>query len=78
MYIEFQLPQELARVIVGAIQAEIAIWADKYQVPTSAYSQKTIKNTHRLGFNHEKYFSLFIMTWNRFDFKIVNISNEKY
>jgi hypothetical protein len=79
VYIEFSLPRGMStRVMANAIKAEVAIWADKYQVPASAYSQKTIKYTHRLGFNHEKYFSLFSMTWNSFDFQIVNIINEKY
>jgi len=79
VYIEFTLPQGIStRVMSEAIKAEVAIWANKYQVPDSAYSQKTIKYTHRLGFNHEKYFSLFSMTWDKFNFQIVNIVNEKY
>ena len=79
MYIEFQLPQGMStRVMANAIKADIAIWADRYQVPASVYSQKTIKYTHRLGFNHEKYFSLFIMTWNSFNFQVINIVNERY
>jgi hypothetical protein len=79
MYVEFQLPVGMStRVMANAIMADIALWADKYQIPNSAYSQKTIKHTHRLGFNHEKYFSLFSMTWDSFNFQIVNIANEKY
>jgi hypothetical protein len=79
VYVEFQLPQGIStRVMANAVKADIAIWADRYQVPDSAYSQKTIKYTHRLGFNHEKYFSLFSMTWDSFDFQIVNIANERY
>jgi hypothetical protein len=87
MYIEFQLPQGMStRVMSGAIQAEVALWAHKHQIPDSAYSQKTIKHTHRLGFNNEKYFSLFSMTWQSdredvsswFQYRIVNIVNERY
>jgi hypothetical protein len=79
MYIEFPLPHGIStRVMSEAIKASIAIWADKYSVPPSALSQKTIKYTHRLGFTHEKYFSLFSMTWDQFDFQIVNIANERY
>ena len=62
----------------NAIKAHVAIWAAKYEIPASAYSQKTIKYTHRLGFTHEKYFSLFSMTWDGSDFQIVNIANERY
>jgi hypothetical protein len=64
--------------MANAIKAEVALWANQYGVPDSAYSQKTIKYTHRLGFNNEKYFSLFSMTWNKFDFQIVRIENERY
>jgi hypothetical protein len=79
VYIEFSLPHGIStRVIANAIQAEVDTWAEQYQIPASAYSQKTIKYTHRLGFNDEKYFSLFSMTWNKFDFQIVNIANERY
>jgi hypothetical protein len=78
MYIEFQLPQGISHTVANAIKAHVAIWADKYNIPSSAYSQKTIKYTHRLGFNNEKYFSLFSMTWDSFDFRIVNIANERY
>ena len=78
MYIEFQLPPDLRTVIANAIKAEVAIWANRYGVPDSEYSQKTIKYTHRLGFNKQKHFSLFSMTWNMFDYRIVNIENERY
>jgi len=79
MYVEFQLPHGMStRVMSNAIKSDIAIWADRYQVPDSAYSQKTIKYTHRLGFNHERYFSLFSLTWTSFEFRIVNIDNERY
>jgi hypothetical protein len=78
VYVEFQLPQGMSRVIAEAIKSSIALWADRYQIPQSAYSQKTIKNTHRLGFNHEKYFSLFSITYTDFSFQIVNIANERY
>jgi hypothetical protein len=78
VYIEFQLPPDLRNVIANAIKAEVAIWANKYGVPESDYSQKTIKYTHRLGFNKEQHFSLFSMTWDKFNFQIVRIENERY
>ena len=78
MYIEFQLPPGLRNAIANAIKAEVAVWADRYGVSDSDYSQKTIKYTHRLGFNKEKYFSLFSMTWDKFDYKIINVTNKKY
>jgi hypothetical protein len=78
VYIEFLLTPGLKHANVEAIKKEIAIWIKQYGVPDSDYSQKTIKNTHRLGFNKEKHFSLFCMTWNKFDYQVVNIANEKY
>ena len=78
MYIEFQLPPSLRNQVAAAIKAEVAIWANRYGVPDSDYSQKTIKYTHRLGFTKEKHFSLFSMTWNMFDYQIVRIENERY
>jgi hypothetical protein len=78
MYVEFKLPESLAHVVLGAIKSSINLWADKYKIPATGYSQKTIKYTHRLGFNKEEYFSLFSMTYTGFDFRIVNIVNEKY
>jgi hypothetical protein len=79
MFIEFQLPKEIStRIMANAIKAEVAVWASRYGVPDSDYSQKTIKYTHRLGFNKEKHFSLFSITWNKFDYRIVSIENERY
>jgi hypothetical protein len=78
VYIEFDLPPSLRNPIAEAIKASIALWANKYEIPTTGYSQKTIKYTHRLGFNREEYFSLFSMTYQDFNFRIVNIANEKY
>jgi hypothetical protein len=77
MYIEFELPRgEYYGHVLTLIKAEIVSWTAKYNVP---YSQKTIKYTHRLGFNNEEYFSLFPMTWTSdIPFKIINIANEQY
>jgi hypothetical protein len=81
MYIEFQLSPDNndmhARHRLWAIKQEIDTWVRQHQVV--GYSQKTIKYTHRLGFNDERYFSLFSMTWTLdIPFQIVRIENEKY
>jgi hypothetical protein len=79
MYVEFELPTSGTHATVNAIRIAIARWASQYEIPLTGYSEKTIKYTHRLGFNREEYFSLFSMTWNEhFEFRIVNISNERY
>lgn len=78
MYVQFELPQGIAHVVVDAIKSSIKLWASHYNIPDNGYSQKTIKYTHRLGFNRDEYFSLFSMTYTDFSFKIVNIENERY
>jgi hypothetical protein len=78
VYVEFALLPGLRNAVAEAIKAEVAIWANRYDVPNGEYSQKTIKYTHRLGFNKQNHFSLFVMTWTKFDYRIVNIENERY
>jgi hypothetical protein len=80
VYIEFSLGEGVGGLPayrkLEIIKEEIKNWAQRYDV---AYTQKTIKYTHRLGFNNEKHFSLFSMTWTpEIPFQIVNIANEKY
>jgi hypothetical protein len=85
MYIEFQLlptghtlaTDMSTHHLLLLIKQEIDRWIKQHGVV--GYSQKTIKYTHRLGFNNEKYFSLFSMTWtSEIPYRIVNIENEKY
>jgi hypothetical protein len=84
VFIEFKLPQdESYGYVLNLIKVEIVDWATRYNVP---YTQKTIKYTHRLGFNKEEYFSLFSMTWQSgkadcpswLNYQIINIANERY
>lgn len=85
MYIEFDLtprgrtfsPDMTAQYFLSLIKQEIDLWIQQYGVV--GHSQKTIKYTHRLGFNNEKYFSLFSMTWTSdIPYRIVDIANERY
>lgn len=85
MYIEFQLlpdrstfaPTMSAHSRLMLIKQEIDRWTQQHGVV--GHSQKTIKYTHRLGFDDKKYFSLFIMTWTAdIPYRIVNIVNERY
>jgi len=79
VYIEFG-PVGYAGVI--RIKAAIEEWATRYQV---RYTQKTYKNTHRLGFNDESNFALFSLTWNPdlskepwLRYRLVNYGNSSY
>jgi hypothetical protein len=80
VYIEFSLEEGVGSLPayrkLEIVKEEINNWAKKYDV---YYTQKTVKYTHRLGFNNNKHFSLFLMTWKSdIPFKLVNIGNEKY
>lgn len=78
MYIEFELPKgRLGSAVLDAIKASIILWATRYSIPSQDYTQKTIKYTHRLGFNRREHFSLFGMTYTDFDFRIKTVQNEK-
>ena len=72
MYLTFDITyqQELDH-----IKHQIRCWADQYGV---SYTQKTIKNKHRLSFNREKDFTLFYMTWQGDPYEIVDLGNERY
>lgn len=85
MYIEFQLlpqgkvftPNASASHTLTTIRKEIDSWIRQYSVV--GHSQKVIKYTLRLGFNDEKYFSLFAMTWTPdIPYRLINIANERY
>ena len=76
MFVEFALPQdESYGFVLNLIRIDIVDWATRYNIP---YTQKTVKYTHRLAFNDERHYSLFSMTWQGFDYRIVNVGVQKY
>jgi hypothetical protein len=78
MYIQFELPPSLRNVVAGAIEASVFLWADRYNIPKSAYKQKTVKQTHRLSFDNEQHYSLFSLTFTDFNYQIINVGVQKY
>ena len=50
--------------MASAIEASILLWAHKYEIPSSDYSQKTIKYTHRVTFDNDEFYTFFTLTWN--------------
>jgi hypothetical protein len=72
MYLTFDVGsiQDLSRV-----KHDIQVWASRYLI---AYTQKTIKNKHRLAFNRAEDFTLFYLTWQGLPYEIVNLGNEQY
>ena len=72
MYIVFDV---IYQHELDIVKQQIAQWAERYQVQ---YSQKTIKNQHRLGLNRDKDFTLFHMTWTGVSYQLIDNGNEKY
>ena len=71
MFIEFKLPQdESYGFVLNLIKLDIAEWANRYSIP---YTQKTIKYTHRLAFDQDRFYTVFATTWNsEFDYQLVD------
>jgi hypothetical protein len=64
MLIEFQLPSGAggmtAAHALGVIKQELRAWSQQYQI---AYTEKTVRYTHRVCFDDDKHYSFFAITW---------------
>ena len=60
MFIEFQLLDRPGDPL-HQIKKDIAQWADQQQIK---YTQKTTKHAHRLAFDDDRHYSVFVLTWN--------------
>ena len=71
MFVEFVLPHdESYGVVLNLIKLDIAEWANRYGIP---YTQKTIKYTHRLAFDQDRFYTVFATAWNsEFDYRLVD------
>ena len=65
MFIEFSLGEGVGSLPASQklklIKEKIKNWSAQYDIP---YTQKTIKYTHRLAFNDDKHYTVFVTTWN--------------
>lgn len=62
MFIEFELPHdESYGYVLRLLRFDIAEWATRYNI---LYTQKTIKYTHRLAFDEDRFYTVFATTWN--------------
>ena len=62
MYIRFDLPHdESYGYNLYQIQSQVSDWATKQQIP---YKEKTIKHAHRITFENDQHYTIFLMTWN--------------
>ena len=71
MFIEFDL-SKLRNIgfDLHLIRHDIAVWANRYGIP---YTQKTIKRTHRLAFDQDRFYTVFATTWNsEFDYRLID------
>ena len=62
MLIEFAIHEPFAYWFV---RSEIKTWADQY--PGIQYQEKTVKKTHRLCFEDDSLYSLFMLSWTHWD-----------
>ena len=80
MYVEFRLPREYykAGAYLSRIKHAIVAWTDRYQIP---YTEKTVKHTHRLCFEHDQHYEFFALTFPQtheaLHFRIVSDLNNK-
>ena len=71
MFIEFKLPQdESYGYVLNLIRLDIVDWSTRYNIP---YTQKTIKYTHRLAFDQDRFYIVFATTWNsKIEYQIID------
>jgi hypothetical protein len=71
VFVEFKLPHDDSYgYVLNLIQLDIVDWSTRYNIP---YTQKTIKYTHRLAFDQDRYYTVFATTWNsRFEYQIID------
>ena len=80
MYVEFKLPRETYKAgpCLLKIRRTIVEWAERYQI---AYSEKTVKYTHRLCFEQDHYYDFFALTFPQtheaLHFRIISDLNNK-
>lgn len=69
MYVAFPIN---TMVDLERIRSEIDAWNQRYNI---RFTQKTVKNTHRLAFDHAENYTLFFMTWSGSRYDIVNVDS---
>ena len=80
MYLRFDVRYQTE---LEDIKREVRSWAERYGV---RYTYKTIKYHHRVGFDRDENFSLFLMTWNPEElelrpwlrYQLIDNINERY
>ncbi len=76
MFIEFAIRAEDPKFLVGhifkMIESEVADWAKVNEIP---YTSKRYKDTFRVAFDDDRYYTVFRLTWHELpytEYKIIN------
>lgn len=79
MYIEFQTTVENPLFLTGhllhMVESEFKEWA---RVNDVAYTSKRYKNTYRVGFDDNRYFTLFRLSWQDLPYTEHKIIDNKW
>lgn len=80
MYIEFQLQESAlmptsASLALLCIRKDLIEWREKYGI---SYTEKTVKNTHRVCLNTPEEYTFFLTSWqpkwcHMISFKVIDI-----
>lgn len=66
MFIEFTIDAEatnqsfIASHLYKMLETNLAIWAETHEI---TYTKKLYKNTFRVAFNDDRYYTVFRLTW---------------
>ena len=79
MYIEFRTtvgnPLFLTGHLLHMVQIKVKAWAVINDIP---YTSKQYKNTFRVGFDDERYFTVFRLTWTDLPYTEYKIIDNKW
>jgi hypothetical protein len=78
MLIEFPLPSGAGGMVTAmarnVLQQKIKAWAQRHEVE---YTEKTVRHTHRLCFDDDRYYTLFIMSWDDWEIFAPRVIRER-
>ena len=70
MYVEFTIQNHLHLL---ALRHRLERWQQRHGI---AISQKTVKHQHRLGMDDEKNFTVFFLTWDGPEYRVIHNRNH--
>ena len=70
MYVEFEFSNHIHLM---AVIRRLDAWQQRYRIPIR---QKTVKYCHRVGMDHEENFTIFFLTWQGFEYRVIHNRNH--